>query len=231
MVRKVSAEVSSSTAASITAKEIAPIRLSGRYSWTREDAFEFSQLADLLRTDLRQAITAKSADTVVNGSGTSSPSGIFKTLGNAPTAPDAVATLADYRNAVLDGLGAYADGTSEVRLFVARDVFKHLSGLGHSDSGDPVGVEHIRSLADLRPSAVLKNAPASGSRANISEALTYGTRGAGTGILAFWGGGLELVADATSGVGKAEIYLTGLTFANLVWRVTAPYRRLAFKLV
>ena len=43
-----SAEVSS-TAASITAKEIAPIRLSGRYSWTREDAFEFSQLADLLR--------------------------------------------------------------------------------------------------------------------------------------------------------------------------------------
>ena len=225
-----SAEVSS-TAASITAKEIAPIRLSGRYSWTREDAFEFSQLADLLRTDLRQAITAKSADTVVNGTGTSSqPSGIFKTLGNAPTAPDAVATLADYRNSVLDSLGAYADSTSEVRLFVARDVFKHLSGLGHSDSGDPVGVEHIRSLADLRPSAVLKNAPASGSRANISEALTYGTRGAGTGILAFWGGGLELVADSVSGVGKAEVYLTGLTFANLVWRVTAPYKRVSFKL-
>ena len=224
-----SAEVSS-TAASITAKEIAPIRLSGRYSWTREDAFEFSQLADLLRNDLRQAIVAKSGDTVVNGAGTSQPSGIFKTLGNAPTAPDAVATLADYRNAVLDSLGDYADNTSEVRLLVARDAFKYLSGLGHSADGDPLGVEHIRSLADLRPSGVLKNAPASGSRANISEAVAYGTRGAGTGILAFWGGGVELVADATSGVGKAEIYLTGLTFANLVWRVTSPYRRVSFKL-
>ena len=65
-----------------------------------------SQLADLLRNDLRQAIVAKSNDTVVNGTGSApEPSGIFKTLGNAPTKPSAIATLADFRNAVLDSLG------------------------------------------------------------------------------------------------------------------------------
>ena len=220
----------SSTAASITAKEISNVRLAGRYSWTREDAFEFSQLADLLRNDLRQAIVAKSNDTVVNGTGTApEPSGIFKTLGNAPTKPSAIATLADFRDSISDTLGDYADNASEVRLFVARDAFKYLSGLGHSADGDPVGVEHIRSLADLRASGVLPNAPATGNRANVSEALTYGTRGAGTGIFAFFNG-IELVPDRISGAAKAEVYLTAMTFANLVWRVTAPYERVSFKL-
>ena len=67
-------------------------------------------------------------------------------------------------------------------------------------------------------------------RQHVSEALTYGTRGAGTGILAFWGGGLELVSDNVSQADKGIVTLTAMTFGNIIWRVTQPYKRVSFLL-
>ena len=221
------AEVSS-VAATITAVEAGPARLSSRYSWTRESALEFSQLGELLRNDLRQVMVAKGSDVVINGTGTSpEPGGIFAQL-TAPTAPNAGATIRDFRTAVMAGLGDFASSSQEVRLFLALDAYTWLSGLS-SQTGDLVGEPYVKNLADLRISNVLPNAPTSGARQSVSEGITFGTRGTGSGLLLWFGGGIELVADSVSGASKAEIYLTALAFGQTVWRTTAPYKRASFK--
>ena len=223
-----SAEVSS-TAATITAVEASPTRLSSRYSWTRESALEFSQLADLLRNDLRQVMIAKGADVVINGTGTSpEPGGIFSQI-TAPQTPTVNATIQNFRDSVMNGLGNYASTTQEVRLFLGVDAFKYLSGLS-SQTGDLVGEPYIKNLSDLRISNVLADAPSSGGRQGVAEALTFSTRGTGSGLLLWWHGGVELVADSTSGASKAEVYLTAMMFGDTVWRTTAPYKRASFKI-
>ena len=129
--RAESAAAPDAVAATFTTETLEPKRLTGRYSWTVEQAAEVADIEQALRRDIGDAIRARMSNQLINGNESTTASevhGFLQSLTVPDPAPTAVTTYADYAASLaqsVDGLHAATEGRGRL---CARD--RHLPPCG-----------------------------------------------------------------------------------------------------
>ena len=215
--------------ADISATQVAPKTLIGRYKFRRADAARFSQLEMGLRENLRRAVVDVADAAAITGDGTGENlAGLFAAV-DPPAAPGAaVANYAALRDAPLATIdGYFAAMTSDVRLAVSPRTYALGERVYRTDeSEESVGAFLERKLGRYVSTAHL---PEVGNIGQAVMTLTGGPAGRGFWKLPMWGSGVQLVRDEATGAAAGEIALTFvLLCASAVVR-PAQVKRAAFR--
>ena len=216
-------------AATFTANQLGPTRLTARYLFRVEDLRRLAGMEAALRADLRDVMgEADGFKTILNGQASAPDINGFIDAGTiaAPTTPTAVITIASAIETVASAVdGKYANGLPDVRLLVGPKTYATLAAL-LSDNSEPVALSVLRrESGGLRVSGHVP-APAS----NVQQAVVSRTAGGGPNAVAPIWQGLELIRDPYSGAAKGEVSVTAIMLWNFQVIRTDAYARAAFKL-
>ena len=215
-------------AATFTANQLGPTRLTARYLFRVEDLRRLAGMEAALRADLREVMGEAMDATILNGQANAPDINGFIDAGTiaAPTTPTAVITIASAIETVASAVdGKYANGLPDVRLLVGPKTYATLAAL-LSDNSEPVALSVLRrESGGLRVSGHVP-APAS----NVQQAVVSRTAGGGPNAVAPIWQGLELIRDPYSGAAKGEVSVTAIMLWNFQVTRTDAYARAAFKL-
>ena len=217
--------VQDATAATITADQLKPKRLTARYVIRREDMASLMGYEDALAADLRMALGEKLDDLVLNGDDATAPqwSGFFDALTD-PTAPSALA-YSNLLSAYGGGVdGKYALTLMDVRVLVGDTTYGKLAALVNTGSGE-TGVSYAqRATGGLQASALV---PAASS--NVQGAVLAKTGpGATDNSVVFTWAGVEIIRDMYSGAASGEVALTALSLVDFHLIRKDGYAQLGF---
>ena len=231
--RAESAAAPDAVAATFTTETLEPKRLTGRYSWTVEQAAEVADIEQALRRDIGDAVRSRMSDQIINGDeGTtaSEVQGFLDTLAVPDPAPSAVATYAGYAASLaasVDGLHAATE--SEVGCVLGIGTYRHAAGVFQAGSGE-AGIEAVKRRG--RACMASPFIPAQDGTTNIQTAIYHGGSDAmrGDSVAAMWPT-LEVIRDVYTNAAKGEVVLTWITLwdARTAFRAGA-YRRASYKL-
>ena len=215
-------------AATFTANQLGPTRLTARYLFRVEDLRRLAGMEAALRADLRDVMGEAMDATILNGQASAPDINGFIDAGTmaAPTTPTAVVTIASAIETVASAVdGKYANGLPDVRLLVGPKTYATLATLLSSNS-EPVALSVLRrESGGLRVSGHVP-APAS----TVQQAVVSRTAGGGPNAVAPIWQGLELIRDPYSGAAKGEVSVTAIMLWNFQVIRTDAYARAAFKL-
>ena len=215
-------------AATFTANQLGPTRLTARYLFRVEDLRRLAGMEAALRTDLREVMGAAMDATILNGQASAPDINGFIDAGTiaAPTTPTAVVTIASAIETVASAVdGTHANGLPDVRLVVGPKTYAKLATLLSSNS-EPVALSVLRrESGGLRVSGHVPD-PAS----NVQQAVVARTAGGGPNAVAPIWQGVELICDPFSGAAKGEVSVTAIMLWNFQVIRTNAYARAAFKL-
>ena len=215
-------------AATFTANQLGPTRLTARYLFRVEDLRRLAGMEAALRADLREVMGEAMDATILNGQASAPDINGFIDAGTiaAPTTPTAVVTIASAIEAVASAVdGKYANGLPDIRLVVGAKTYATLATLLSSNS-EPVALSVLRrESGGLRVSGHVPD-PAS----NVQQAVVSRTAGGGPNAVAPIWQGLELIRDPYSGAAKGDVSVTAIMLWNFQVIRTDAYARAAFKL-
>ena len=223
--------------ASFTTETLKPKRLTGKYEFTHEQAAQVADIEQALRRDLADAVKAKMSDLILNGNeGTNAhePDGFLTKL-NAPPAPTAEATYADYAGVhatAVDGIHASREG--EVSSVIGVASYTHAASVYQSGSGES-GTEALMKrgmscmASSFIPAAAGNPAIQNGNILHAAGPNGGGASLRGDSIAAVWPT-LEVIRDIYSQA-STGVVLTWVSLwdAETAFRAAA-YRRVAFRL-
>ena len=214
--------------ATLTPFTLEPLRLTARYSWNYTDNARIMGLEEALRQDLSAALSEQMDKATLTGDGTAPNVQGFLAALTDPTAPSAVAGIADYVRAVTASVdGRYADQASMVKLLVGSDTYGHAAQTNLTvDSMS--ALQHLESIS--QGVKVTAHMPA------VANKFQQGIAVAGGGHLSskcpIWGG-LELasIRDPYTSAAAGIVNLTAIQLWNFKIVRTAPYRQVSFQVL
>ena len=220
------------SAAAISVKQTTGHRVSARLEIALEDiaAIGTASFESALRTNLTMALSNQLDDYLLNGSGEDAiPSGILTALGNAPTAPTAVATFDSFAATAADQIdGVWAKMLGDISLLVGSHTYALASKTFQSASsykGEVSAASYASSTLRSFTTTSRFAAPAS----NIQQALAYRhAKNVTAASCPSWGG--VAIDDIYSGSAKGERAFTVHTLiGDVIVHYPDAYRRLSFK--
>lgn len=229
-------------AASFTTETLKPKRLTGRYSWTHEQAAQVADIEQALRRDLADAVRSKMSDLILNGDESTDahePDGFLTKLA-APTAPTDVATYSDYAGSHAGGVdGIHASMETEVSSVIGTTTYQHAATVYQAGSGESGSEALRRRSMGCRASSYIPAAVTTGTGNNavtVQDGNIFHSSGPngggaslrGDSIAAMWPV-MEVVRDIYSQASQGVV-LTWVTLwdAETAFRAAA-YRRVAFR--
>ena len=211
------------TTAEFTVKTLVPRRAQASFSYTREDAARFPNMAGALRTNLNAAISDKVDSEVVNGAG-----GFFGTGGlAAPTAPTVTATFPTYRGLVYGRIdGRYASVASDVRLVVGSETYQKMASTyrGNSDNTDA-----LASLLSVS-AGVRVGAHIADPTTNLNDQDLIAALGTAMNAVAPMWQGVSLIVDEVTKAKEGEIIITAVQLMSVAILRADGFARLAVQL-
>ena len=184
---------------------LTPRRAQSRVQFARESTFRMAGLEELLRTEIRNAISNELDEQVISGA-----NGFTNELTN-PTDPIAVITYQNFVDTYTDLIeGTYSTSLSDLRIICGASTFKKAVTTFRTTSSEVSATDFINSrTAGLSVSGHIP-APAS----NIQRAVVAKISAPGNNaVLPVWTG-IEILVDPYSESSKNLISLTSTLFFN-----------------
>lgn len=209
-------------AATFQTQVLQPHRLTGRYTFTVEQAAEVTDLEQALRRDLGDSIRAQQCSQVLSGDGTGANVTGFYNRINAESAGSNEWTYAQYAglpSMAVDGL--HANMESEVSILLGVASYKHSARVYQAGSGE-AGIEALRRRGR---SVMASSYVPDGSAVQDGNMLHAGGDAMrGDSIAAIWPG-LEVIRDIFSGAAEGRVTLTWV----VLWDFYAAFRTGAYR--
>ena len=220
-------------AATITSETLSPVRTSTAYRWRVESAATFVGLEDVLRADLRGAMTRQLSNIVLNGTGTApQPEGFIAGLSAPSTVPTAASAFADFAQAsatAVDGL--YAETLAGTRLLVGVASYRLAAGIfytGSTGQAESAASYATRSTGGFRATSLIAAPATISTQDNIQNAIAFARDSRGSAVLPVWNA-LEMVRDPYSGAASGEVRLQCFGLYNFAVLRDAPWTRVYFR--
>ena len=214
------------TTGAFTAQVLNPKRAQASFFWSIEDEARLAGMESALRQNLRQALSSKFDDLLLNDA----TDGLLGGGLTAPSNPALVALFADYKSAVTAQVdGKYASMPDQVRLLLGSKTYAHSESVyrvqaangGNNESGYEI---MVRKSGGVRVSDHIA-APAS----NRQDALAARRINAMHAVMPIWRG-ITLIPDRITKAKSGQVVLTSVALWSLKILRSDGFSRLKFKL-
>ena len=209
-----------------TASVLSPKRAQASFFWSIEDEARLAGMESALRQNLRQALSSKFDDLLLNDT----DEGLLAGGLTAPGNPTLTSLFADYKSAVTGRVdGRYASMPDQVRLLLGGKTYEHAEGVyrvqaangGNNESGYEV---MVRKSGGVR---VSDHVPAPAS--NIQDALAARRMNSMHAVMPVWRG-VTLIPDRVTKAGSGQVVLTAIALWSLKVLRADGFSRLKIKL-
>lgn len=210
-----------------TASKLEPTRLQTNFRVRREDLATFSMMEEALRGNLSMALSSALDDRILYDAGGLLNGG----LGNAPDAPMAAATWADFLAAVTAQVdGRYASMPSQVRLLIGSATYQAAEAVASTARHmEESGFETMaRKSGGVRITSRIAAPASTGGQDDIQDALAARRLSAMHAVCPIWEG-VTLIRDEVTQAAQGQILLTAVMLYRFAVLRGEGFARLRFK--
>ena len=213
-------------AATFTAEDVPPRRLTARYLFSVEDLSTFQGMEDSLRADLRGALREAMDLQAVTGDGTApNVSGFLTELSAPSTLPTIIASFSDVIGGVAQQVdGRYARNIREARMLVGTATYAR-AAVQFSSGGDISAADYLLQ----RSGGINASAHVPAPTSTVQAAIVWKSgRGSGSAVAPVWQG-LRLIRDNVSQAASGRVAITAIALWNFKLVQASAYARVALK--
>ena len=222
------------TAGAITLQSTTPHRVGGSMQVRIEDiaAIGTANFESAIRMNLMEVMAEALDNQILNGTGSSNQiSGLFTSLGSAPTNPSATVTFDSALATAAGGIdGLFATNLGQVNLIVGPETYRKFAQVWR-DGTQAKGDIAFDAYYMNRGGAIVSNARMPDPSSNIAQALRIKTgRALRTAVSPVWANGLSIDDPYTGALKGERAFTINALIGDVIVVYSDAYDRISFKL-